>query len=158
MRGKGEFCFLPFSFCSSPLSCHLGGSSCTHPVSFHIFVFQLAPDPYTGYSVPWLLAILLPAHTAYLTAPYFHPCSDYSLPTSDDNGQFQFPKTRILESCSVCCSLSLTAWQLATIDNTSSFFMFQMFSQVPRLFGIQSSKYIWKKNWWVSSLQSHLDH
>lgn len=76
----------------------------------------------------WLLPLSTPALTTSL--PLVSP---------NDDGQLQFPMTRILLSYSLCCSLSLTAQQVATVDNTGSFFVFQMFLQLSRLFGIQSS-------------------
>lgn len=143
LREKGEFCFLLLPFVSSPLNSHLGRFSCTHPESFHVFVFYLAP-----WSLHRPFCPMASCHSASLLA-LSTPALPVPLPllSPADDGQLQFPATRILVPCSLWCSLFFTAWQLATVDNTGSFLCaFKVFLQLPRLFGIQSSRYMWKED------------
>lgn len=73
------------------------------------------------------------AYTVCQTTPLFHLCSDYSPPTGESSSNSQWPGFW----CPVllCCSLALTAWKEATINNTGSGLCSTCFHKCPGSLG-----------------------
>lgn len=145
VEGKGRVLISPFAICCLSPQLPYGQVPCIFPC----LSFTNTPDPYTGYSVPWLLAILpqclhcLPnCSTSALTTPLLLG-SPAPIPDDQDFDVLCF----MLQFSSHCMEGSNSKQHRLC-------FVFYVFSQESKLFGIQRSRWMWKEGGCVSSSQS----
>lgn len=130
----GERESFDFSFCPLLLVSSTAIWAGPPPHTLYLSIcLSCPPDPYAGNSVPWLIAILpqclqcLPNCSPFPPLLWLFPCHWWV--------QLQFPMTRILMSCALCCSLALTAWKVAAVNTQALFCVPHVFTSVQSCLG-----------------------
>lgn len=112
VEGKGRVLISPFAICCLSPWLPYGQVPLHTPCIFLYVCLWLAPDPYTGNSVPWLVAIL-PQYLHYLPNCSPFPPLLWLVP-------LPLVSPAPIPNDQDFSSLALTAWKVATVNNTDS--------------------------------------